>query len=160
MEGAPAPEFRLGNNPQLLRLAASRRIPLKKPLATLCASSFFLPARLPGGEDSGAKALPPVTESVVVSITNIEWSSPLAREPHLGPHQGGFRVLQDGVGKEITNFYAVSGGKVTLEGGKTVDLEAGRRAPRIPETLQGATSSTSTNAHIRRKTETHCSKVE
>lgn len=110
---------------------------MKKPFAVLCAllSAPWLGAQ---AEKAPAQQLPqPVTESVEVSVTNIEVVVTDSRGNRVsGLAKEDFEVLQDGVSKPITNFYAVSGGKVTLEDGKTVSLEQEAGAAEVPETLQ------------------------
>jgi len=110
---------------------------LKKPLAALCAL-LLAPWLGAQAEKAPAQQLPqPFTESVEVSVTNIEVVVTDSRGNRVsGLAKEDFEVLQDGVSKLITNFYAVSGGKVTLEDGKTVSLEEGEGAAEVPETLQ------------------------
>ena len=57
-----------------------------------------------------------------------------------------FEVKQDGIPQTITNFYAVAGGKVLLEDGKSIPLEqADEPAAEVPaESSRPTTSSTST----------------
>ena len=69
--------------------------------------------------------MPPVTESVDVSVTSVEvvvTDSKGNRVP--GLTQDDFEVQQDGIAQKITNFYSVSGGKVLLEDGTTIPLDA------------------------------------
>ena len=110
---------------------------MKKPLAALCAL-LLAPWLGAQAEKAPAQQLPqPFTESVEVSVTNIEVVVTDSRGNRVsGLAKEDFEVLQDGVSKLITNFYAVSGGKVTLEDGKTVSLEEGEGAAEVPETLQ------------------------
>ena len=49
-----------------------------------------------------------------------------------------FQVLQDGVPQTITNFYAVSGGKLLLEDGKTVSIDEPAAAESVPGGAEGA----------------------
>jgi VWFA-related protein len=75
--------------------------------------------------------LPPISESVEVSITNIEVVVTDSKGNRVsGLTREDFQVLQDGIPQTITNFYAVSGGKVLLEDGTTVSIET-------PETPAG-----------------------
>jgi VWFA-related protein len=103
----------------------------------LCAllSASWLGAQ---AEKAPAQQLPPpVTESVEVSVTNIEVVVTDSRGNRVsGLAKEDFEVLQDGVSKPISNFYAVSGGKVTLEDGKTVSLEEEAGAAEVPEALE------------------------
>lgn len=110
---------------------------MKKPLAALCAL-LLAPWLGAQAEKEPAQQLPhPVTESVEVSVTNIEVVVTDSRGNRVsGLAREDFEVLQDGVSKPITNFYAVSGGKVTLEDGKSVSLEAGEGAAEVPDTLK------------------------
>ena len=69
------------------------------------------------------RAMAPVTERVEVSVTNIDvivTDSKGNRIPDLTKND--FEVFQDGVPQVISNFYAVTGGKVLLEDGKIVPL--------------------------------------
>jgi VWFA-related protein len=71
-----------------------------------------------------ASGLPPVGESVEVSITNIEVVVTDSKGNRVtGLTKDDFQILQDGVPQTITNFYAVTGGRVLLEDGTTVSLE-------------------------------------
>jgi len=73
---------------------------------------------------AGQQVIPPVSESVEVSVTNVEvivTDSKGNRVP--GLTRDDFEVRQDGVPQAITNFYAVSGGKVLLEDGKVLGLD-------------------------------------
>ena len=83
------------------------------------------------------KAFPPVVESVDVSITSVDvvvTDSKGNRVPDLTADD--FVIQQDGVPQKITNFYAVSGGKVLLEDGKTIPLDAPAAAPEVPRELK------------------------
>ena len=101
----------------------------------LCAAASVLaqttkpPAPAPG--------LPPVAEQVVVSVTNVEvvvTDSKGNRVPGLSKDD--FSVLQDGVPQKITNFYAVSGGKVFLEDGKVVALDSAEARTELPQEVK------------------------
>jgi len=73
---------------------------------------------------SSAQALPPVTESVEVSVTNVEVIVTDSKGNRVsGLTRDDFEVRQDGVPQTITNFYAVAGGKVLLEDGKVLALD-------------------------------------
>lgn len=81
--------------------------------------------------------MPPVTELVEVSVTNVEvvvTDSKGNRVP--GLTAADFQVLQDGVPQKITNFYAVSGGKVTLEDGKVVALDSPKLDAELPSEVK------------------------
>lgn len=84
-----------------------------------------------------SRAMGPVTERVEVSVTNIDvivTDSKGNRVPDLT--RDDFEVFQDGVPQVISNFYAVSGGKVLLEDGKTVPLDSPAAAAEIPSQLK------------------------
>ena len=70
------------------------------------------------------RPMPPFSESVDVSVTNIEVVVTDSKGRVAGLTREDFEVFQDGVPQKITNFYAVSGGKVTLEDGKVVALDS------------------------------------
>jgi VWFA-related protein len=84
-----------------------------------------------------SRAMGPVTERVEVSVTNIDvivTDSKGNRVPDLTKDD--FEVFQDSVPQVISNFYAVSGGKVLLEDGKTVPLDSPAAAAEIPSQLK------------------------
>jgi len=70
------------------------------------------------------RPMPPFSESVDVSVTNVEVVVTDSKGRVAGLSREDFEVFQDGVPQKITNFYAVSGGKVTLEDGKVVALDS------------------------------------
>ena len=83
------------------------------------------------------RAMAPVTERVEVSVTNIDvivTDSKGNRIPDLTKND--FEVFQDGVPQVISNFYAVTGGKVLLEDGKVVPLDSPAAAAEIPTQLK------------------------
>jgi VWFA-related protein len=83
------------------------------------------------------KPIPPVSERVEVSVTNVEvivTDSKGNRVP--GLTRDDFEVYQDGLPQKITNFYAVSGGKVLLDDGKVVALESPEAQAEIPADLK------------------------
>jgi VWFA-related protein len=91
----------------------------------------------PPAPPASQQPLPPVSESVEVSVTNIE----VVVTDSKGNRVGGltredFEVKQDGVPQPITNFYAVTGGKVLLEDGKTVSLEEPAAEAELPSQLK------------------------
>ncbi len=99
------------------------------------------PAPAPGPPEppaSAAKppALPPVVESVDVSITNVDVVVTNSKGRVAGLTADDFDVRQDGIPQKITNFYAVSGGKVLLEDGKSVPLDAPESAAEVPPDLK------------------------
>jgi VWFA-related protein len=84
-----------------------------------------------------SQPIPPVSERVEVSVTNIEvivTDSKGNRVP--GLTKDDFEVFQDGVPQTISNFYAVTGGKVLLEDGKTIPLDSPEAATEIPSQLK------------------------
>jgi VWFA-related protein len=83
------------------------------------------------------KAFPPVVESVDVSITSVDvvvTDSKGHRIPDLTADD--FEVKQDGINQKITNFYAVSGGKILLEDGKSIALDTPEAAAEVPQELK------------------------
>jgi len=83
------------------------------------------------------KPIPPVSERVEVSVTNVEvivTDSKGNRVP--GLTRDDFEVYQDGIPQKITNFYAVSGGKVLLDDGKVVGLDSPEAQAEIPADLK------------------------
>jgi VWFA-related protein len=85
----------------------------------------------------GSAPMPPVSERVEVSVTNIEvvvTDSKGNRVP--GLTQNDFEVIQDGVPQKITNFYAVSGGTVFLEDGKSVALDSKEAQAELPSEVK------------------------
>ncbi len=84
-----------------------------------------------------SKAEMPYTESVDVAITNVDvivTDSKGKRVP--GLTIADFEVKQDGIPQTITNFYAVSGGKVLLEDGKEIPLDQKESEAEVPQTLK------------------------
>jgi VWFA-related protein len=92
-------------------------------LKSLTAVAVLLAAPLAGlGQQPAApkppasqQPIPPVSESVDVTDSKGNRVPGLTRED--------FEVRQDGVAQPISNFYAVSGGKVLLEDGKVLGLD-------------------------------------
>jgi VWFA-related protein len=83
------------------------------------------------------KPFPPVSERVEVSVTNVEvivTDSKGNRVP--GLTRDDFEVYQDNLPQKITNFYAVSGGKVLLDDGKVVGLDSPEAQAGIPAELK------------------------
>jgi VWFA-related protein len=101
--------------------------------AELAAQTAPAPAQKPAQE----RPMPPVSESVEVSVTNVEvvvTDSKGRRVSDLARDE--FEVYQDGMLQKITNFYAVSGGKVVLEDGKVVALDSPAAAAELPVELK------------------------
>jgi VWFA-related protein len=87
----------------------------------------------PKTQASQERPFPPVSESVEVSITNVDvvvTDSKGHRVTGLKPED--FEVRQDGIAQKITNFYAVEGGKVLFEDGKSVPLSEPAAAAEVP----------------------------
>jgi VWFA-related protein len=83
------------------------------------------------------KPFPPFTESVDVSVTNVDVVVTDSKGNRVvGLTADDFEVKQDGIPQKITNFYAVTGGKVLLEDGKTVALDAPAGAADVPAPLK------------------------
>lgn len=81
--------------------------------------------------------LPPLSEQVVVSVTNIEVVVTDSRGNRIsGLTRADFEVIQDGVPQTISNFYAVSGGKVFLEDGKVLALESKDAQAELPREVK------------------------
>ena len=103
-------------------------------LAALAASSFgqdkpaAAPTRKPpapaAGQEKGVP-LPPFSESVDVSVTNVEvFVTDSKGQRVAGLTADDFEVKQDAIPQKITNFYAVAGGRVLLEDGTSIPLDA------------------------------------
>jgi VWFA-related protein len=81
--------------------------------------------------------MPPVSERVEVSVTNIDVVVTDSKGNRIsGLTRGDFEIFQDNVPQTITNFYAVSGGKLFLEDGKVVPLDSPAAASEIPQQLK------------------------
>jgi VWFA-related protein len=82
--------------------------------------------------------IPPVTESVDVTVTNVDvFVTDSKGQRVTGLKADDFEIRQDGVPQKITNFYAVSGGKVLFEDGTSVPFDVKEpAAPQIPQTVQ------------------------
>jgi VWFA-related protein len=79
----------------------------------------------------------PVIDRVDVSVTNIDVIVTDSKGNRItGLTAKDFEVFQDAVPQAITNFYAVSGGKVLLEDGKTLPIDAPEAAEEIPQQLK------------------------
>src|SRR5262249_52447832 len=65
--------------------------------------------------------IPPFTESVDVTVTNVDvFVTDSKGQRVTGLKADDFDVKQDGIPQKITNFYAVSGGRVLFEDGTSV----------------------------------------
>ena len=128
---------------------------MKRPVALLCLlACTALPAGLiaqqppapapappkaqnPPAVSQPEKPFPPVVESVDVSVTSVDvvvTDSKGRRIPDLTAAD--FEIQQDGIPQKISNFYAVSGGKVLLEDGKTIPLDAPSAEVEVPRELK------------------------
>src|SRR5262249_48000298 len=111
--------------PFLVLAAASARAQAPAPEAKAqspASPAQSSPPAAPPRQES--RPMAPFAESVEVSVTNVEvvvTDSKGKRVPGLTKED--FQILLDGVPQTITNFYAVTGGKVLLEDGKTVSIE-------------------------------------
>ena len=97
------------------------------------------PATPPSGQQQTApeRAFPPVVESVDVSVTSVEvvvTDSKGNRVP--GLTAADFEIKQDGIAQKITNFYAVTGGKLLLEDGTSIDLGAKETVEEVPSDVK------------------------
>ncbi len=101
------------------------------------------PAAAPAPPPSSAQKpqeapIPPVSESVDVSVTNVDVFVTDSKGQRVsGLTADDFVVRQDGIPQKITNFYAVSGGKVLFEDGSSVPFDAKEQAaPEVPAIVQ------------------------
>jgi VWFA-related protein len=84
-----------------------------------------------------SRPMPPVSERVEVSVTNVDVVVTDSKGNRVsGLTKNDFEVFQDGVPQTITNFYAVAGGKLVLEDGKTVALDSPAAASEVPQQLK------------------------
>jgi len=84
-----------------------------------------------------SRSMGSVTDRVVVSVTNIDVIVTDSKGNRIsGLTAKDFEVFQDAVPQAITNFYAVSGGKVLLEDGTTIPIDAPEAAAEIPRQLK------------------------
>ncbi len=76
-------------------------------------------------------------ESVDVSVTSVEVVITDSKGNSVpGLTAADFEVRQDGIAQKITNFYAVTGGKLLLEDGTAIDLGAKEQATDVPEDVK------------------------
>jgi VWFA-related protein len=91
----------------------------------------------PAPAPAPSRPLAPVTESVEVSVTNVDVVVTDSKGNRIsGLTRDDFEVYQDNVPQPITNFYAVTGGKLLLEDGKTVDVESPAAVAEVPRELK------------------------
>lgn len=94
--------------------------------AAFVAASFWALGQQPAPpkRPPAQEPIPPVSESVEVSVTNVDVIVTDSKGERVqGLKREDFEVRQDGVPQVITNFYAVSGGKLLLEDGKVLGLD-------------------------------------
>ncbi len=104
------------------------------PVAVLLVATT-LTAQKPPAPDQ--KPFPPVTEKVEVSVTNVDVVVTDSKGNRIaGLTRDDFEVFQDGLPQKISNFYAVSGGKVLLDDGKVVELDSPEAKVEIPAELK------------------------
>jgi VWFA-related protein len=137
---------RPGNNARLAAICEFRRIPLKRLIALVVLAALTAPplglgqqAPPPPSQEKPEpeKAFPPVVESVDVSVTSIDvvvTDSKGNRVP--GLTAADFDIKQDGIAQKITNFYAVTGGKLLLEDGTSLDLGDKAQAAEVPQEVK------------------------
>jgi VWFA-related protein len=95
------------------------------------------PPAAPAPAPGPSRAQAPVTESVEVSVTNVDVVVTDSKGNRIsGLTRDDFEVYQDNVPQVITNFYAVSGGKLLLDDGKTVDVDSPAAVAEIPQELK------------------------
>ena len=105
----------------LAALAASSLGQDKPPAAPAQQPPAPAPAPAP---KPAAEALPPFSESVDVSVTNVDvFVTDSKGQRVAGLTTDDFEVRQDGIPQKITNFYAVAGGRVLLEDGTSIPLD-------------------------------------
>lgn len=91
----------------------------------------------PAGKQAPDRSMGPVTERVDVSVTNIDVIVTDSKGNRVsGLTAQDFEVFQDGVPQTITNFYAVTGGRLLLEDGKTIPIDSPEAAEEIPQELK------------------------
>jgi VWFA-related protein len=78
----------------------------------------------PEASKSQDAPIPPISESVDVSITNVDVFVTDSKGQRVsGMTADDFEVRQDGIPQKITNFYAVAGGRVLLEDGTVLPVD-------------------------------------
>jgi VWFA-related protein len=103
----------------------------QKPPAPAPAPSSKAPAQ-------PQEPIPPVSETVEVNVTNVDVFVTDSKGQRVnGLTADDFEVRQDGIPQKITNFYAVSGGKVLFEDGTSVPFDVKEAAaPEVPAVVQ------------------------
>jgi VWFA-related protein len=125
-----------GNIPGPQEIRVSKEQSLKKTAAVLlllAAATGFSQQPPPPKPPANSSALPPISESVEVSVTNIEvFVTDRSGKRVSGLTRDDFELRQDGVPQKITNFYSVSGGKVLLEDGKELSIDEPAAKEELP----------------------------
>jgi VWFA-related protein len=143
---APPARPRHGARRTSIRIG-SMRIPIRPlasgPLAAvlLLAGAVRLAAAAPQPIETPQTPLPPLAESVTVAVTNVEVvvTDSKGNRVH-GLTKNDFEIFEDGIPQPISNFYAVTGGRVLLSDGAEVSL-SGEPAPaakpaEVPDSLK------------------------
>jgi VWFA-related protein len=96
------------------------------------------PSPPPAASKAPEAPIPPVSETVDVTITNVDVFVTDSKGNRVsGLKADDFEIKQDGIPQKITNFYAVSGGKVIFEDGSTVPFDVKEpAAPQVPPVVQ------------------------
>jgi VWFA-related protein len=95
------------------------------------------PAAKPAQSRDDSQRMPPISERVEVSVTNVDVIVTDSKGNRIsGLTRDDFEVFQDGVPQAITNFYAVAGGKLLLEDGKTIPIDSPAAATEVPRELK------------------------
>lgn len=111
-------------------------------LAAVVAAQEKPPAPAPAppapASSKNQEPIPPVSETVEVNITNVDVFVTDSKGKRVtGLTADDFEVRQDGIPQKITNFYAVSGGKVLFEDGSSVAFDVKEAAaPEVPAVVQ------------------------
>jgi VWFA-related protein len=139
-------------------LCVGRRLRLKRfssvvaslAIAAVSAAQDQPPAQAPAPPAASAKPpqsakpqtqeapIPPVSETVDVNVTNVDVFVTDSKGQRVsGLKADDFEIRQDGLPQKITNFYAVSGGKVLFEDGTSVPFDVKESpAPEVPAVVQ------------------------
>jgi VWFA-related protein len=101
----------------------------------LCCAGTLAAQKTPAQADQ--KPIPPISERVEVSVTNVEVVVTDSKGNRVsGLTRDDFEVYQDGLPQKVTNFYAVSGGKVLLDDGTVVGLDSTAAHTELPVELK------------------------
>ena len=103
--------------------------------ALLCCAGALAAQKAPA--PAPPKPLPPISERVEVSVTNVEVVVTDSKGNRVaGLTRDDFEVYQDGLPQKISNFYSVSGGKVLLDDGTVVALDSPAAQTELPVELK------------------------